>query len=185
MQKDLKDINELVEVANRLSIENDKPYLIFDSVDDLMISELTNSDEEKRDSKINFILDDKSYYVDSYEVLSSTLPSRSIYYDTVTNETCPIKRHKKISDILGSFGFVAYSLHRMSNVYETSYMSEFIKNVVIRVYPNLITNVSVTDSEFNLSNYRFFFNMVDIMKVIQKNSSKEYYRDLKIKNILL
>lgn len=180
MQGDLIDINELIKEANRLSIENDKPYLIFDNRDDLVITELTKSVEEKRDSKIL----GGRYYVDSYETLISTLPSRSIYYDTITNEVCSIKRHKKISSILNSFGFETFSLHGMPNVYETSYTNDVMRNVIIRIYPNLITNVSVIDSDNDSYNYRFFFNTGDIMKIIQKNSSKDYYRDLKIKNIL-
>lgn len=185
MKIDLEDINELIELANRLSTENDKPYLIFDGRDDIMVSELTKSVDEIRDSKIDLIIGNK-YYVDSYEVLISTLPSRSIHYETVTSEICPIKRHKRISDMLHGLGFETFSLHRMPNIYETSYINDIIMGkVIIRVYPNLITNVSVMDSEFRKYNYRFFFNMGDIMKIIQNNTTKDYYRDLKIKNILL
>ena len=187
MKKDSETSNipiELIELANSKSIEYDEPYLIFSKSDDVTISELTKSVDDVRDARLDYLIGGE-YYVDSYSVLSETLPSRQIYYDTITKETCPIKRHEKISlYMFEKFGFYKSSFHEFPYLYETSYINDFIRNVIIRITPNLIVNVSVIDEKSNSFNYRFYWNEGSIMLIIKDNSTKYYYRDLKLKNIL-
>lgn len=191
---------EIIEECNYLHEKTGIPHIVLDISDDSKISKLIGDLDESRDIKINSILDSRFKSVPWTEILY--MPSRDIFYDSVTKQTNLFERHKVIMNYLNSNYFQISDLletgltqqELLYNCYnrEYSYYSQDIENIIIRVKPNLMIEVMVKTipnkpKEIDCEpprRYFFFYNPSELLNIISENSIIEIKRDLKIKTII-
>ena len=178
--------DKLINECKTLSKELDKVVCIFSVSEKSQFSETKN---DKREDLINSIIEGE-FFIDSEDLLKY-YPSLTTFYDTETDKTDIITRHQIIIDFLKEIGFNSnslnfgyYNIENCSKI-ETTYISEYYKNVFIRVQPNLmITLVIVRDSYMSNKELKFFFNKNRILNEISNISTDDIKRDIKIDKIL-
>lgn len=178
--------DKLINECKTLSKELDKVVCIFSVYEKSQFSETKN---DKREDLINSIIEGE-FFIDSEDILKY-YPSLTTFYDTETDKTDIITRHQIIIDFLKEIGFNSnslnfgyYNIENCSKI-ETTYISEYYKNVFIRVQPNLmITLVIVRDNYMSNKELKFFFNKKRILNEISNISTDDIKRDIKIDKIL-
>ena len=172
------------------------PHIIMDASDNYKIRNPFYK-EEKRNLSLDYILNEFEFEVVSWHKLME-MPSRDTFYDSVTKHTDLFERHKKVLTFLNELDFFITDLLEsglsqqeiLFNSFnrEISYTSEYLRNSIIRVKPNLLIQMSISPNkndslEIN-KRYCFFYDPKRIYELLIENSDSENSRNLKIKQIL-
>lgn len=171
------------------------PHIILDASDNYKIKNPYYK-EEKREVSLDYLLDNKFEVVSWYDLME--MPSRDTFYDSVTKHTDLFERHKKVLTFLNGLDFFITDLlesglsqqELLFNSFnkEISYTSEYLKNSIIRVKPNLLIEMSISpnknDSVEINKRYCFFYDPKRIYELLIENSDSENSRNLKLKQIL-
>lgn len=186
---------EIIENARKFSKEKGEIMCIYDMQQKRAFS-TPMSKNEIRDFKIDSIFGEH-FLIDSSELILQ-YPSITTYYDTETNSSDILTRHQKVAEFLESIWFrpsqfieeeedVLKNIE-LHTIYETHFTSKDLKNISIRVSPNLLTKIIIRPNDLpnNISakEITFFFNKSEIIRIIEKEAPIEWKRDMKIKTIL-
>lgn len=178
----------LIDECERLSIENDEIYFLFDTKLSSFINKRNaKSKEDKRDNVISELLENSHYHIGT-ELDFKEMPSRFSYYDTETKLTCRYEKYKLVVDFLNSLGFQP-SETNLGQEMEQSFILECDNSlkIIIRIQPNLLLKI-ITQNEGGINTvYNGFFSKAKIYESFTKESNNELkvtIRDSKIKNIL-
>jgi hypothetical protein len=185
---------EIIEYARELSKETDKSSCIYDAQQIHFFNPprplMTKS--EIRNHKIESILNTDFFIIDSSEIILD-YPSITTYYDTETDSSDILTRHQRVTEFLESIWFTpsqfideeedALNNIELHTIYETHFVSKSLKNISIRISPNLLTKIIIYSYEPN-KEITFFFNKSEIIRIIEKEAPVEWKRDIKIKSIL-
>jgi hypothetical protein len=168
------------------------PHLILDSSDKYKINRYPDKQTE-RDLDIKYLLGDKFEVVSWYDLMD--MPSRETFYDSITKHTDLFERHKKVLMFLNSIDFFITDLlesglsqqELLFNSFnrEISYISQQMPNFIIRIKPNLIMEMLISNGDIDSveinKKYFFYYNPKRIMELIIENSNIETSRDFKLK----
>jgi hypothetical protein len=183
---------EIIEYARELSKETSETTCIYDAQQiHLFNRPVTKS--EIRNHKIESILNTDFFIIDSSEIILD-YPSITTYYDTETDSSDILTRHQRVTEFLESIWFTpsqfideeeedALNNIELHTIYETHFVSKSLKNISIRISPNLLTKIIIYSYEPN-KEITFFFNKSEIMRIIEKEAPVEWKRDIKIESIL-
>lgn len=187
---------EIIENARKFSKEKGEIMCIYDMQQKRAFS-TPMSKNEIRDFKIDSIFGEH-FLIDSSELILQ-YPSITTYYDTETNSSDILTRHQIVAEFLESIWFrpsqfieeeeedVLKNIE-LHTIYETHFTSKSLKNISIRVSPNLLTKIIIrpTNDLPNISakEITLFFNKSEIIRIIEKEAPVEWKRDIKIKTIL-
>jgi hypothetical protein len=187
---------EIIENVRKLSKEKGEIMCIYDMQQKRVFSK-PMSKNEIRDFKIDSIFGEH-FLIDSSELILE-YPSITTYYDTETNSSDILTRHQRVAEFLESIWFrpsqfieeeECYLKYlQLHTIYETHFTSKDLKNISIRVSPNLLTKIIIRPNDWSTNNrsakeITFFFNKSEIIHIIEKEAPVEWKRDLKIKTIL-
>lgn len=186
---------EIIEYARELSKETSETTCIYDAQQiNLFKTPVTKS--EIRNHKIESILNTDFFIIDSSEIILD-YPSTTTYYDTETDSSDILTRHQRVAEFLESIWFVPSKFFdeeeedilnniELHTIYETHFVSKSLKNISIRISPNLLTKIIIRPLYSYEPNKEitFFFNKSEIMSIIEKEAPVEWKRDIKIKSIL-
>jgi hypothetical protein len=190
----------LIEECNQLYEKEGIPHIILDISDKSKITKLRGDHDESRDIKIDSILDTKFEIVPWTNLLD--MPSRYVFYDSVTRHTDLFERQQKVLKYLNSIYFEITDLletgfsqqELLYDIYqrEYSYISKEIENIIIRVKPNLMIEImvkSIPDKSKQIDcdspkRYFFFYDPKKILDIVSQNSIIEIKRDIKINTII-
>lgn len=186
---------EIIENARKFSKEKGEIMCIYDMQQKRAFS-TPMSKNEIRDFKIDSIFGEH-FLIDSSELILE-YPSITTYYDTETNSSDILTRHQIVAEFLESIWFrpsqfieeeedVLKNIE-LHTIYETHFTSKDLKNISIRVSPNLLTKIIIWSyylpNNISAKEITFFFNKSEIIRIIEKEAPVEWKRDIKIKTIL-
>lgn len=184
---------EIIENAIKFSKEKGEIMCIYDMQQKRAFS-TPMSKNGIRDFKIDSIFGDH-FLIDSSELILQ-YPSITTYYDTETNSSDILTRHQIVAEFLESIWFrpsqfieeeeeedVLKNIE-LHTIYETHFTSKSLKNISIRVSPNLLTKIIIRSNDLPNNISAFFFNKSEIIRIIEKEAPVEWKRDIKIKTIL-
>lgn len=166
----------LIDKANAISDETGTIQCIYDMSDIEFIDHSIDSDNC-----------DDFFFIDSWTGLEG-LPSRHTYYDTETRLVNFLDRHFNIRNFLKILNFKPLDINgfEQNEMFfepkrEISYRSLERTNIIIRVKPNLMIELSM-DTMAGNKRFKFFYNRNQILKIL--DISKEELREIKLKSIL-
>lgn len=186
---------ELIDECELLSLENDETYFIFDRlVSDRILLNKYLDKGEKRDDKIDKILYDGDFHIDTEDAFKD-LPSRYSYYDTNIKIIDKYKRYNHVIDFILKIGFRP-SEWNLGREYEQSFMiTEFLDSDNnfkwnLTVKPNMFIKISYYENYATKGSFgpifNGFFNKFKILDALE-NSNNEFFkslvRDIKIESI--
>jgi hypothetical protein len=185
--RDIESISEeMIELCNEMSVEDNKTYFIFDKGITDAISYTKMKKDEIRDSKIDKIISDNElYYIDD-EIGFKDLPSRFSFYDTVTKSSDRYERYSFVIDFIKSLGFTN-SMNNLGLEMEQSYLfvnGRELYRLIIK--PNMFIILSKMEDNYNVM-YSGFFNKGEILHALLKSNETFWsplIRDFKLIDIL-
>lgn len=182
-------MDELIKECERLKEKNGENYFIFDKkiTNQIDLHFSKNDVQIKRDIIINGLLSSDLYCIGSLYDLYM-LPSREIFYDTETKESCKYKRYKKVLNFILSLG-TKEGPSNFGQEYEQSFIIE-TKDIFYKfiIKPNCFIEIIISSEENPRKTiYRDFYNEKKIINIISEQKDitlKSVIRDYKIKNII-
>lgn len=181
-------MEELIKECERLKEKDGENYFIFDKKTTNAINlHFSNSDTQlKRDVIIEQLIGTDLYCIGDLSDLYK-LPSREIFYDTETKESCKYKRYKKVIDFILSIGTEA-STSNIGQEYEQSFIiNGYVFFYKFTVKPNCFIEISFFGPDGKKTIYNEFYNKNKILNILSKRddiSIKSGVRNAKIENIL-
>lgn len=183
----------LIDECERLSLENNEIYFIFDnSISNLIKSRYASNKEEKREMVLDNIIGTEDKFHIGTELYFREMPSRFSYYDTETKELGKYKRYKLITDFLGIVGFQPAREFNFGQEFDQSYTltinEEEKKTFIIRIKPNLFLSIQsgFTDNGHPNKIFDGFFSKSKILNSLKKENPNftSVIRDIKLDIIL-
>lgn len=191
----MKEIPQhLIDECEKLSLENDMTYFIFDKNETNTINlELRPNKETERDVKIDELIGE-DFHIGTIDDFND-MPSRISMYDTETKLVGRYDRYRLVVNLLTKLGFEP-SINNFGPEFEQTFSlsvpsgGEYGEFWLVRLQPNLFLSIkysSYMESQAsNIEIFNGFFNQSQIIYSLSKssNSLNGITRDIKLEGIL-
>ena len=190
----MKEIPQhLIDECEKLALENDMTYFIFDKNETNTINlKLRPNKETERDIKIDELIGE-DFHIGTIDDFND-MPSRLAVYDTETKLVGRYTRYKSVNDLFTKLGFEP-SINNFGPEFEQTFslsvesVGEYGEFWLIRLQPNLFLSIKHSEySESQASHLEIFNGFFNKGKILQSlsNSSKNFkqiVRDLKVESL--
>lgn len=191
----MKEIPQhLIDECEKLALENDMTYFIFDKNETNTINlELRPNKETERDVKIDELIGE-DFHIGTIDDFND-MPSRISMYDTETKLVGRYDRYRLVVNLLTKLGFEP-SINNFGPEFEQTFSlsvpsgGEYGEFWLVRLQPNLFLSIkysSYMESQAsNIEIFNGFFNQSQIIYSLSKssNSLNGITRDIKLEGIL-
>jgi len=203
---DATDIpQQLIDECERLSLENNTTYFIFNKDESNIINlKLRPGKETERDIKLDKIVGDK-FHIGTIDDFYD-MPSRLSFYDTETKLIGRYARYEFVKDFFMKLGFHSSEIINFGPEFDQSFILSFndddfpkleydaygltqtnFNSWLLRIKPNLFLSIKYYTSDGEITEiFNGFFNINGILQSLVKSNDliKPIVRNLKLSNIL-
>ena len=192
----MKEIPQhLIDDCEKLSLENDMTYFIFDKNETNTINlKLRPNKETERDVKIDELIGE-DFHIGTIDDFSD-MPSRLSLYDTETKLVGRYDRYKLVVNLFSKLGFEP-SINNFGPEFEQTFslsvpsIGEYGEFWLVRLQPNLFLSIKYSgyneSQDSHLEVFNGFFNRNKIFQSLLDSSEslKFIIRDLKLDQVLV
>ena len=185
---------QLIDECEKLSLENDMIYFIFDKNETNTINlKLRPNKETERDTKIGDLIGE-DFHIGTLEDFND-MPSRLAVYDTETKLIGRYDRYKLVVNLFTKLGFEP-SINNFGPEFEQTFSlsvpsgGEYGEFWLVRLQPNLFLSIKYSgyneSQASHLEIFNGFFNKSKILQSLSNSSEslKQIVRDIKIESIV-
>ncbi len=191
----MKEIPQhLIDECEKLALENDMTYFIFDKNETNAINlKLRPNKETERDVKIDDLIDE-DFHIGTIDDFND-MPSRLSLYDTETKLIGRYDRYKLVVNLFIKLGF-GHSINNFGPEFEQTFSlsstdnGEYGEFWLARLQPNLFLSIKYSgyneNQDSHLEVFNGFFNKSKILQSLFNSSEslKQIVRDIKIESIV-
>lgn len=191
----MKEIPQhLIDECEKLALENDMTYFIFDKNETNAINlKLRPNKETERDVKIDDLIGE-DFHIGTIDDFND-MPSRLSLYDTETKLIGRYDRYKLVVNLFIKLGF-GHSINNFGPEFEQTFSlsstdnGEYGEFWLARLQPNLFLSIKYSgyneNQDSHLEVFNGFFNKSKILQSLFNSSEslKQIIRDIKIESIV-